>query len=462
VPSRRIPHAPAATVIFLAAPTKAEPARGRQVRATAAAAGDVLGRVRNGAWEILAFRAATALALLHALDDAFLNRQPGVPLDQHSLAAVISVAAAVAANVALPRLRPGFRAAISLMFGTLATANGAMHVVHIGKDGLAHSDLTGVLALVAGIVLIGLGLSIPWLHRGEGARTVRRRWANRGIAVAVGFIVLYAGLYPTAAAIVPTHKYREPIPATPSGYQAVEFDASDGPRLSGWYAPSENGAAVVLVHGGGGDRTGPLDHAQLLRRHGYGVLLYDSRGRGESEGTPNAWGWSWEKDVEGALAFLRARADVDDARIGGLGLSTGADVLIHVAPEHRELRAVVSDGATAASFADQTATFGFDEAAPYFWTLLMAGRVFSGYSPGPPLEDSVARISPTPLLLIAAGGFPTEIDFNRHYAAVAKEPFEYWELPDVGHTAAVRERADEYEERVVGFFDEALLRGGNS
>jgi hypothetical protein len=407
--------------------------------------------------ETIVFRGATAVAMLHALDDAFLNRQPGVDLGQHALAAVISLAVGVAAMVAFPRLRPGFRAALGLVFGTLATTNGAMHVVHIAKDGPAHSDLTGVLALIAGIVLIGLGLSIPWLHRGEGAHTARRRWVNRGIAVAAGVLVFYAGLYPTAAAIVPTHKYREPIPATPSGYEAVQFDASDGLRLSGWYAPSRNGAAVLLVHGGGGDRTGPLDHAQLLRRHGYGVLLYDSRGRGESEGTPNAWGWSWEKDVEGALAFLGARDDVEDGRIGGLGLSTGADVLIHAAPEQRGLRAVVSDGATAASFADQTATFGVDETAPYFWTLLTAGRVFSGYSPGPPLDESVPQISPAPLLLIAAGGFPTEIDFNRHYAEVAKEPFEYWELPDVGHTAAVRERPREYERRVIGFFDEALL-----
>lgn len=412
--------------------------------------------------ETIVFRGATAVAMLHALDDAFLNRQPGVDLGQHALAAVISLAVGVAAMVAFPRLRPGFRAALGLVFGTLATTNGAMHVVHIAKDGPAHSDLTGVLALIAGIVLIGLGLSIPWLHRGEGAHTARRRWVNRGIAVAAGVLVFYAGLYPTAAAIVPTHKYREPIPATPSGYEAVQFDASDGLRLSGWYAPSRNGAAVLLVHGGGGDRTGPLDHAQLLRRHGYGVLLYDSRGRGESEGTPNAWGWSWEKDVEGALAFLGARDDVEGGRIGGLGLSTGADVLIHAAPEQRALRAVVSDGATAASFADQTATFGLDETAPYFWTLLTAGRVFSGYSPGPPLDESVPQISPAPLLLIAAGGFPTEIDFNRHYAEVAKEPFEYWELPDVGHTAAVRERPREYERRVIGFFDEALLERGAS
>jgi dienelactone hydrolase len=357
-------------------------------------------------------------------------------------------------------LRPGFRAAIAFVFGVLAVTNGSMHVIHIVKDGPAHSDLTGALAMVAGLSLIGLALWIPWRHRGEGATTARRRWFNRAVAVVVGVLVLYAGLFPTATAIVPTHKYREPIPAPPSDYEPVTFESSDGLELSGWYAASRNGAAVVLVHGGGGDRTGPLAHAALLRRHGYGVLVYDSRGRGESEGTPNAWGWGWEKDVDGALAFLDARDDIDDGRIGGLGLSTGADVLIHVAPERRELKAVVSDGATAASFADQTATFGIDESAPYFWTLLTAGRVFSGYSPGPPLEESVAKISPTPLLLIAAGGFATEIEFNRHYAEVAKEPFEYWELPDVGHTAAVRERAEEYEERVIRFFDNALLERG--
>ena len=421
-----------------------------------------MSRIRDWGWETLVFRVATVVALLHALDDAFFNRQPGVPLGQHALAAVVSLAAGIGALVAFPALRPGLRAAVALAFGVLAAVNGAMHVVHVTKDGPAHSDLTGVLATIAGAALVGLALWIPWRHRGEGARTARLRWRNRAIAVVVGSLLVYAGLYPTAAAIVPTHKYREPIPAPPSGYETVTFDSSDGLELSGWYAPSRNRAVIVLVHGGGGDRTGPLDHAQLLRRHGYGVLLYDSRGRGESEGTPNAWGWGWEKDVDGALAFLAARPDVDERRIGGLGLSTGADVLIHVAPERRELRAVVSDGATAASFADQTATFGYDEAAPYFWTLLTAGRVFSGSSPGPPLEERVADISPTPLLLIGAGGFPTEIDFNRHYAQVANEPFEYWELPEVGHTAAVRERPEEYERRVVGFFDEALLGRGTS
>ena len=103
-------------------------------------------------WETLVFRAATAVALVHALDDAFLNRQPGVDLDQHALAAVIALAVGIGAIVAFPRLRPGFRAAIAFVFGVLAATNGSMHVIHIAKDGPAHSDVTGALAMVAGLV----------------------------------------------------------------------------------------------------------------------------------------------------------------------------------------------------------------------------------------------------------------------------------------------------------------------
>ena len=426
---------------------------------TATGAGHSLALVRTWGWETVAFRGATAIALLHALDDAFLNRQPGVDLGQHALAAAISLAAGVSAIVAFPRLRPGVRAAVSLLFGVFAIVNGALHVGHISVDGAAASDYTGVLALAAGVVLVVLGLAIPFLHRGEGAATRGRRWAYRFVAVVAGLLVVYAFVYPVGVAMVVTHKFREPIGDPPSAaYRPVSFRASDGLELSGWYRPSRNRAAVVIVHGGGGDRTGTIRQAQLLGRHGYGVLVYDSRGRGESEGSPVAMGWGWEKDVAGALAFLQERPDVDPDRIGGLGLSTGADVLFEVAAEDRDMRAVVADGATAESFADYRDVKGLDVAAPYWWTMYTAARVFSGSSPGEPLKKLVARVSPTPLLLISTGGsLPAELDANRVYVDAAREPVELWELPDVDHTAAIRARPREYERRVVGFFDQALL-----
>ncbi len=67
-------------------------------------------------------------------------------------------------------------------------------------------------------------------------------------------------------------------------YTNVTLSTSDGLTLHGWYVPSTNGAAVILVHAFNGNRTGTLYHAALLANHGYGVLLYDTRSQGESEG----------------------------------------------------------------------------------------------------------------------------------------------------------------------------------
>ena len=55
-----------------------------------------------------------------------------------------------------------------------------------------------------------------------------------------------------------------------------------------------------------------------------------------------------------------------------------------------------------------------------------------------------------------------ERDANLVYAEAAREPFEFWDLPEVNHTAAIRERPREYERRVVRFFDGALLGRGTS
>jgi uncharacterized protein len=413
--------------------------------------------------EFSVFATATAVALLHAVDDAWLSRQPGVGLERHALAATISLAAGILAIAAFPRLRAGFRAAIALVFGVLAIVNGTLHVIDITDGGSSGSDVTGILALAAGVVLAGVGLAIPFLHRGDGARTPTRRWLNRAVVAVAGALVFYGFVFPTSLAIIDTHKYREPIGSPPSAaYEAVSFAASDGLELSGWYHSSRNGAAVVVVHGGGGDRTGAVAHAELLVRHGFGVLVYDSRGRGESEGSPVGFGWGWPKDVAGALAFLRERPDVDPERIGGLGLSSGADVLIEVAAQDKRLKAVVSDGATGRSFADYRNHGEEAEGAPFYLTLYTAARVLSGESPGRPLKDLVARISPTPLLLIATGGsLPVERGFNRIYFKAAREPVELWDLPDVDHTAAIRQRPEEYERRVVGFLDAALLDGAS-
>jgi esterase/lipase len=395
------------------------------------------------------FRIATGLLLLHALDDAFFHRGPGLGVDQHVLAAAISLAAGIAAIVAFPRLRAGLRAAVAFALGGLGIVNGALHLIHVTEHGASGSDITGVVAVAAGAVLVGLAAVIPIRHRGEGSAV------SRLVAVPVAVVALFFVLVPVGMGIVASHKWREPVGEPPGpAYAEVGFRASDGLRLAGWYRPSRNGAAVLVVHGGSSDRKGSVAHARMLAAHGYGVLLYDARGRGESDGTENNYGWDWPKDIAGALAFLREREDVDPERIAALGLSTGADALLEVAGTGDGLAALVSDGAAAASFADGQNLNGTGIHSVPSWLMFSTIRVLSGDPPGPPLADLVPRID-EPTLLISAGT-DIERDFNVLYDRVARGPVEHWNLPRAHHTDAIYEQRDAYERRVVAFLDREL------
>ena len=55
-----------------------------------------------------------------------------------------------------------------------------------------------------------------------------------------------------------------------------------------------------------------------------------------------------------------------------------------------------------------------------------------------------------------------EYGLGRMYSEAASEPVELWGLPEGRHTAAIREQPEEYERRVVGFLDRALLEGDPS
>jgi len=131
----------------------------------------------------------------------------------------------------------------------------------------------------------------------------------------------------------------------------------------------------------------------MLVRHGYGVLLFDRRGEGESDGDYNAFGWDGERDLDAAIAFLASRRDVDRRRIGGIGLSVGGELLLQAAAHSQRLRAVVADGAGIRSIRDHLAV---DRRRPIGWIspLLvetLATAVLSDSSPPPALRDLVRR-----------------------------------------------------------------------
>jgi dienelactone hydrolase len=412
-------------------------------------------RLRRRSREAVVFSAAAALALAHAFDDAFLLPGADVGLGQHALAAAIALISTVAAVVAFPSLRPGVRAAIAFTFGVLALTNGGRHVHHILHDGTTANDVTGALALAAGVAFVGLAAWIPFRHRGEGATTPARRWTIRVLTVPAAVLAVVAFYAPVGMAIVDIHSLHRSIGQPPSAaYETVRFTASDGVHLEGWYRPSRNGASVLMISGGGGNRRSTLRHAEMLARHGYGVLVYDPRGSGESGGTVNSYGWGWERDAAAALDFLATRDDVEPGRVGALGLSTGADMAIDVAARRDDVKAVVADGSAAIGYEDIKAYTDDALTRAPMWVLFKTIEVIQGRSaPKAALADQIAR-SRAPHLIVSAG--KPEKQWGELYDRAGGARSTLWYLPKASHTAALRQYPGAYERRVAGFFDETL------
>jgi dienelactone hydrolase len=200
-----------------------------------------------------------------------------------------------------------------------------------------------------------------------------------------------------------------------------------------------------------------LSYGRLVR-HGYGVLVFDRSGEGESEGDPNALGWAFDRDLKGALAFLRGRSDVEPNRMGGLGLSVGGEALLQTAAETKNLKAVVSDGAGSRSVREDTVQMRLGKVPEVMLSGVLTGGValFANQAPPPSLKGLSARITSTPVFLIYAERSAAGEENSPDYYAAMRGPKQIWKI-DTTHTHGLTARPSTYERRVVRFFDQTPL-----
>lgn len=274
----------------------------------------------------------------------------------------------------------------------------------------------------------------------------------------------------------------------------VEFPAEDGVVLRGWhYAPEGiDGPAplVVMAHGYSAVKEMYLDeYAEHFAAGGLGVLVYDNRNLGASDGTPRGEIDPWQqiRDYRTAITWATTQPWTDPQRIGVWGSSySGAHVLV-VGALDRRVRCVVcqvplvSGLANARrlirsdAFAGLREMFDADRAAryagkepgmiPVVWeqdptepcalptedshdffleaarerapswrneVTLRSVEMFVEYEPGAYIAD----IAPTPLMMVVgAKDHLTVVDLALEYFERAREPKELLVLPG-GHFEA--------------------------
>jgi len=182
------------------------------------------------------------------------------------------------------------------------------------------------------------------------------------------------------------------------GGMAVSFPSRSGERLSGYYAPPRQGAAVVLAHGSCGERSDLFDEARILARAGFGVLIFDFPGHGESEGAVS-WDAAAREALSGAFDWLAEQPGVDPARLGAFGFSMGGYTVAQVAATDSRLRAVVLAG-TPHDAAEHTRweyrRGGWLRQGPALLAARLSGLRFDELVP----ERVLDRVAPRPLLVV--------------------------------------------------------------
>ncbi len=247
-------------------------------------------------------------------------------------------------------------------------------------------------------------------------------------------------------------------------YEQIWLTTEDSVKLEALYFPSKNGSAIIFAHGFKSSRFGNLHLVTpaVLVKNGYGVLYTMRRAHGNSDGELITFGKDELKDIETSYQYLIGKNEVNPEKIGIVGWSMGGALSILYAAQNEDIKAVISECAYD-SF-DNTLGVSVEAltglpAFPFANIILFLAERKLGFS----LDEydpvnNISKISPRPIFILTAG---KDVTVNptggQNLVDAAGEPVEHWYEPEYGHNGFRKENLEEYEKRVVGFFDKYLF-----
>jgi len=242
---------------------------------------------------------------------------------------------------------------------------------------------------------------------------------------------------------------------------------ADGAELRGWKIkpPMPNGDWVLLFHGVSDNRTGVLGHAEFLVRHGYSVVMMDSRAHGLSGGDMATYGWKERYDTVAIANALYATESV--RHLDALGVSMGGAIALQSAAVEPRIEAVVAEDPFA-SLREASYDYAGLHVSPLLgMTLLRPAPIMAldglekagGINPDDVSPEKAVAERPFPVLLIC--GTRDRTIPCRHAEQIyraATGPKELWVVEGAQHASALGHAPQGYEDRVIGFFERSNTR----
>lgn len=248
-------------------------------------------------------------------------------------------------------------------------------------------------------------------------------------------------------------------------YEDVSFRSrDDNVLLKGWYIHGDNNAVIIIVHGGFqnriDDNVNTLGLTRDLNKQGFSLLLFDLRGRGESEGSGRALS-NIEEDIGGAIDYLENNGYPAD-KIAIMGYCSGAASSCIFASQE-DVGALVLVGCFA-EVSDMVVRMATTRGIPgifaeiFFPGLKLTTRVIYDYEVVNPI-DVVSDVS-CPILFIHEeyDKFISLEDMHLLFEASSNTASQFWEVKDIEHSQAYKDAPTEFIDKTSGFLEATLLQ----
>jgi len=253
-----------------------------------------------------------------------------------------------------------------------------------------------------------------------------------------------------------------------TGYEDVRFPSRETDyELAGWYVAGDpDKPAVILVDGIGGCRHAQavLLQAGMLWRNGFNVLLIDLHETGDSQIVDGhtTLGSDEYLDVLGAWDWLSEVQGFAAEEIGIVANSLGAATSLYAFAEEPQVAAIFLNS----PYANLPQVMRSELGRSGFPTILvpaamLMGRIASGVNvlERTPL-DAVAAVGERPVFVVhSIDDKRIAIDHSYQLQDAALRgnvDFESWFIDGVDHVRGPAVYPEEYEERLVGFFQRTL------
>ncbi len=295
---------------------------------------------------------------------------------------------------------------------------------------LVGAGLYGLLSVLAGIVIAEASLKLghrALSHRQQAAGVVRERYGAE--------------------------------------LQEASINASDSVVLKGWYVVPRNfnHQTVMLLHGITDNREGVAGYASIFLDRGYAVLLPDARAHGESGGEIATYGLKEADDLHRWVSWLYLHDSPHC--VYGFGESYGAALMLQsLAEETRYCAVAVEDAFSTAREMSFERVSGPLHLGNWFGKtlgrpMIAIAQLYAKQRYG------IDLLQPSPLKALVHSNVPVLLihgteDHNispRHSVILAKAApshVQLWLVPHAWHTGAWSVAHEEFESRVLGWFEE--------